>query len=651
MVRCTVRRAPIPFGPAVTTLLSGMPTASHIGHYRLDRVLGSGSFATVWLAHDERLDAAVAVKVLADNWARNPEVRRRFIDEARLLRRIDDDRVIRVHVVDELPDGRPYFVMTWADRGTLWDRIGAARRSGPVPLDEVVATTVGIADCLTVVHAYGVVHRDIKPSNVLFRSLPSHQRSAGRDEMIVLADFGLAKSTAGASGFTLVAGTPAYMSPEQAEPAAILDVRADLYSLTAVLYELLTGRAAFAAESLGDVRSRRAPPPLAHLRPDVPAGLQSLVDRGLADDPAQRFASARDLVAALRAVTLPGPVPVRAGDPGETVPSEPPTPVADGDRHDAPGGPPGLPARPRPPRPGGWSPPPPRSAEPEIDVVDVVDALVGRAASTYPGMAPTWDAATTALRRPLRVGATAAAASLLPPTLLGVGDIEVVAGGSEEWPDVDVLVVAGPGPWPGSGRIRPAPSGPGPVRVLVVHPRSAAPVDSALPVRGLDPHHGWTAGPTVAGDMAAWLVTDTDRWAPAVRAGEALALVERAVQTVRTDPAGRELAGTVEQLRLVHPVLGDIGALRAEAAGELGLPADARRELRTVLTPPPPRGPSGRAATTRVPAAGGVAPEDRSGHWRRLVNSGRVPYPSRWAAEAVARAYDRLAGGTGLSVP
>ena len=111
-----------------------MDRAIRIGKYLARRALGAGSFATVWLAYDELLDAEVAVKVLADNWAQHPDVRRRFIDEAKLLRRIDHERIVRVHEVDELPDGRPYFVMTWADRGTLHDRLREYANAGrPCP--------------------------------------------------------------------------------------------------------------------------------------------------------------------------------------------------------------------------------------------------------------------------------------------------------------------------------------------------------------------------------------------------------------------------------------------------------------------------------------------------------------------------------------
>ena len=160
------------------TALSG--SVDRIGNYRVERVLGAGSFATVWLATDEFLDAKVAIKVLADNWSRQPDIRRRFIDEAKILRRFDHDRVVRVHQVDEMPDGRPFFVMTWADRATLFDRIQEqARQQRPFTVAEAVALTIDIANCLDIVHSFGVVHRDIKPSNVLFRSAATPLRPAG----------------------------------------------------------------------------------------------------------------------------------------------------------------------------------------------------------------------------------------------------------------------------------------------------------------------------------------------------------------------------------------------------------------------------------------------------------------------------------------
>ena len=167
-----------------------------IGPYRVERVLGTGAFATVWLAHDEGLDAHIAIKVLADNWALDEEVRRRFTDEARILWRAASDHIVRVHTIGELEDGRPYFAMDYADRGSLAERMAARASEGrPYSVDEAVRTSVDIADGLAVAHALGIVHRDLKPANVLYQSVGQHH-GGDVEERPVLADFGIARSLA-----------------------------------------------------------------------------------------------------------------------------------------------------------------------------------------------------------------------------------------------------------------------------------------------------------------------------------------------------------------------------------------------------------------------------------------------------------------------
>jgi eukaryotic-like serine/threonine-protein kinase len=286
-----------------------MERAMRIGKYLTRRTLGAGSFATVWLAYDEMLDAEVAIKVLADNWARNPDVRRRFIEEAKLMRRIDHDRVVRVHDVDEMPDGRPFFVMTLADRGTLADRMPPTGNPPTMNLAEAVRIAIDICECLAVVHDFGAVHRDVKPTNVLFRSVRSHERAAAQrrgndlgDEQMVLGDFGLAKDLAVASGFTQAAGTPAYMAPEQALSSSVIDHRVDVFGAAAVLYEMLTGRPPLAASTLSGVRRNEhgeGIAPVRSLRPDTPPALAAVVQRALAHESSQRFDSALALAAAL----------------------------------------------------------------------------------------------------------------------------------------------------------------------------------------------------------------------------------------------------------------------------------------------------------------------------------------------------------------
>jgi tRNA A-37 threonylcarbamoyl transferase component Bud32 len=194
---------------------------ARIGPYRVERLLGVGSFATVWLGFDLALGARVAIKVLADNWSHDLRVRERFLDEGRLLWRLDHRRVVRVYSLGELPDGRPYLVMLWADGGSLRDRLAA----GPLPVSQCLWLLREIAAAVAVMHANGIVHRDLTPGNVLLRSRP-----AGTEE-VMIADLGLAKAVAAASGLTARAGTPGYMAPEQDDPLAVVDTRTDVYGL------------------------------------------------------------------------------------------------------------------------------------------------------------------------------------------------------------------------------------------------------------------------------------------------------------------------------------------------------------------------------------------------------------------------------------
>ncbi|WP_432944551.1 serine/threonine-protein kinase [Kribbella sp. CA-253562] len=275
-----------------------MDQPPRIGRYSLVRRVGAGGFATVWLARDEQLDAEVAVKILSDNWIDEDDVRRRFLAEGRFLRRVDSPHVVGVHDVGETEDGRPYLVLTYADGGSLADKI----KAGPLEVAEVVEVITQVGSGLKQLHARGVLHRDVKPANVLFRTDPSGDRA-------MLGDLGLGKSLETVSQLTMPGGTPAYVAPEQVMGDR-LDHRADLYSLGAVAYAAFTGQAPHGVASLGAVMRIDAPPPsMSTLREDVPDAIDAVVRRALEPDREKRWPDLDSFLNALREAHTTGKIP------------------------------------------------------------------------------------------------------------------------------------------------------------------------------------------------------------------------------------------------------------------------------------------------------------------------------------------------------
>jgi serine/threonine protein kinase len=321
-----------------------------IGRFRLERALGSGAFSTVWLAHDEELDDAVALKILADNWSQSDDARRRFVEEARALRRLDGDRIVRVYELAHLAGGRPYMVMELADRGSLEERMRFAKQvDRPFSASEVAALGIELAGCLASVHAGRFVHRDVKPSNILFRTVPPEAQDALRrtgrpapTERMLLGDFGIARRMEMA-GLTQVVGSPQYMAPEQGDPdrAHRVDARADIYSAGMVLFELLAGSPPRMGNGTGVIElegvandpfgsSRAAngtPPDVREHRSDVPATLAEALKRAVAREPGARYDSAwelrQDLVRSLGEPASAGISGLRSAEHGPVIRLDP----------------------------------------------------------------------------------------------------------------------------------------------------------------------------------------------------------------------------------------------------------------------------------------------------------------------------------------
>jgi eukaryotic-like serine/threonine-protein kinase len=251
------------------------------GRYTVERVLGRGGMATVYLAHDSELERLVAVKVLDGGLAENAEAGDRFRREALTVARLSHPHVVAVFDAGE-EDGARFIVMEYVEGHGLDSILG---REAPLGVDRVVELGLQACDGLGYAHVQGVVHRDVKPANLLLRS----------DGVLKVSDFGIAH-TADATQLTQVGtilGTTAYLAPEQARGEAV-GPQADVFSLGVVLYQALTGSPPWHVETLAQVHAvgETPPSPVRSLVPGVPRNVESAIMRSLAREPRGRPADA-----------------------------------------------------------------------------------------------------------------------------------------------------------------------------------------------------------------------------------------------------------------------------------------------------------------------------------------------------------------------
>jgi serine/threonine-protein kinase len=237
-------------------------------HYRVVDRLGSGGMGVVYLAEDVRLGRVVALKFLSPECGRDPEALARFRHEARAASALDHPNICTIYDIGEWSDGRPFITMAYYEGQTVRQRL----TRGPVPLPDALRIARRIADGLSRAHEHGIVHRDIKPANLIVT----------RDDVVKLVDLGVAKLADSPSVTQTGAsvGTPAYMAPEQVSGGEV-DKQSDLWSLGAVLYEMIAGRPPFRGESAVEVLGailHEDPTSIASLRPGIRTRSHRLCD-------------------------------------------------------------------------------------------------------------------------------------------------------------------------------------------------------------------------------------------------------------------------------------------------------------------------------------------------------------------------------------
>jgi len=258
-----------------------------LGPYEVIDVIGRGGMGVVLRAHDPKLNRVVAIKVLAPEFAANPTARKRFLREARAAAAVTHPHVVTIHAVEEA-DNTPYLVMEYISGQSLQDKI---ERGGMLELEEILRIGLQIASGLAAAHDHGLVHRDIKTGNILLEN---------GVERVKITDFGLARAVddIGLTRTGEVAGTPEFMSPEQAQGLTV-EHRSDLFSLGSVLYAMCTGRSPFRADSTLAVIRRvcdDVPRPIREVNPEIPEALVAMIDRLLAKEPDERFQTAEEVV-------------------------------------------------------------------------------------------------------------------------------------------------------------------------------------------------------------------------------------------------------------------------------------------------------------------------------------------------------------------
>jgi serine/threonine protein kinase len=301
-----------------------LATGTKLGPYEIASPLGAGGMGEVYLAQDTRLGRRIAIKILPDKFSRDPQRMARFDREAKVLASLNHPNIAAIYGLED-SNGVRALVMEFVDGPTLAERI----EKGPLPVDEALPIAKQIAEALVYAHERGIIHRDLKPANVKITL----------DGTAKVLDFGLAKAleddfsatdistsptlSHAATQAGILLGTAAYMSPEQARGKKV-DRRTDIWAFGAVLYEMLTGKPAFAGETISDTLAAviRAEPDWSALRGNLPASIIRLVRRCLSKDANQRL---RDIGEARIAIdtTISGTTEETAGPPAVAVESQP----------------------------------------------------------------------------------------------------------------------------------------------------------------------------------------------------------------------------------------------------------------------------------------------------------------------------------------